>query len=84
MKLTEASACQRRVVSVKHNAARGQACVYVREDALDLKMQAIPEAHLAYIELMKRDGWEIEEEAALRAWRRYRIDRQGEGEPRMA
>lgn len=37
--------------------------------------------HLAYIDLMKRDGWEVEEEPALTTWLRHQIDRQGEDEP---
>ncbi|WP_437955551.1 hypothetical protein WME76_29090 [Sorangium sp. So ce119] len=51
---------ERSVVSVEHDAARGETDVYLREDALDLKMQTLPEAHLAYFDLMKGDGWEIE------------------------
>lgn len=63
----------RRVVSVGPDAGRGEVDVYLREDADDLKMQIIPEAHLAFIEFMKRDGWEIEDEAALWAWMRRRV-----------
>ncbi|WP_437478976.1 hypothetical protein WME75_31705 [Sorangium sp. So ce1014] len=71
----------RMVVSVEIHAERGEADVYLREDADDLLMQVIPEAHLAHIELMKRYGWDVEEEAALRAWLMLRIDRQDEDEP---
>ncbi|WP_437692809.1 hypothetical protein [Sorangium sp. So ce176] len=46
------------------DAERGQADVYLREDGDDLKIQVIPEARLAYIGLMKRDGWKIVEETA--------------------
>ncbi|MGK3990235.1 hypothetical protein WME99_44740 [Sorangium sp. So ce136] len=72
---------ERGVVSVEHDTAHGEADVYLREDALDLKMQTIPEAHLAYIELMKGDGWEVEEEVALTTWLRHQIARQDEEEP---
>ncbi|AGP42391.1 hypothetical protein BE04_14775 [Sorangium cellulosum] len=72
---------ERRVVSVAPVAERGDVDVYVREDGDDIKMQVIPEAHLAYVELMKRDGWDVEEEAALRAWLRERISRQGRDGP---
>lgn len=68
---------ERRVVSVEPVAERGEVDVYLREDGDDLKMQIIPEAHLALVELMKLDGWDVEEEAGLRAWLRHRIDRQG-------
>ncbi|WP_437727006.1 hypothetical protein [Sorangium sp. So ce861] len=46
-----------------------------------LKMQVIPEAHLAFVELMKRDGWDVEDEPALQAWLTHRINRQDEDEP---
>ncbi|WP_438026382.1 hypothetical protein [Sorangium sp. So ce233] len=72
---------ERSVVSVESDAARGETDVYLREDALDLKMQTIPEAHLAYIELMKGDGWEVEEEVALTTWLRHQIARQDDDEP---
>lgn len=64
------------VVSVELHAERGEADVYLREDGDDLMMQVITEAHVAHIELMKRYGWEVEEEDALMAWLRQRIDRQ--------
>ncbi|XYH95406.1 hypothetical protein ACMHYB_47640 [Sorangium sp. So ce1128] len=67
---------ERSVVSVEHDAARGDVDVYLHEDALDLKMQTIPEARLAYLDLMKVDGWEIEDEAVLRVELRHLIDRQ--------
>ncbi|MGK3986027.1 hypothetical protein WME99_23480 [Sorangium sp. So ce136] len=72
---------EREVVSVEHHAAGDGVDVYLREDMLDLKMQTIPEAHLAYLELMKGDGWEIEEEMALRVEFRHLIDRLHEDEP---
>ncbi|WP_437828818.1 hypothetical protein [Sorangium sp. So ce1153] len=72
---------EREVVSVEHDAARGETDVYLREDALDLKMQTIPEAHLAYLDLMKGDGWEVEEEVALTTWLRHQIARQDGDEP---
>ncbi|KYF90283.1 hypothetical protein BE20_18205 [Sorangium cellulosum] len=72
---------ERAVVSVEHDAARGETDVYLRKDALDLKMQTLPEAHLAYLELMKGDGWEIEDETVLRVELRHLIDRQDEDEP---
>ncbi|WP_437477846.1 hypothetical protein WME75_35295 [Sorangium sp. So ce1014] len=65
----------RMVVSVELRAERGEADVYLREDADDLMMQVIPEAHLAHIELMKRYGWDVEEEVALMTWLRHRIER---------
>lgn len=40
---------ERRVVSVERDAGRGEVDVYLREDGDDLKMQVIPEAHVAYI-----------------------------------
>jgi hypothetical protein len=67
---------ERRVVSVEPNPERSEVDVYLREDALDLKMQVTPEAHLAYIELMKRDGWNVEGDEELRVWLMHRIDRQ--------
>ncbi|WP_437813854.1 hypothetical protein [Sorangium sp. So ce1078] len=60
-------------MSVELDAERGETDVYLREDVDDLEMQVIPEAHLGYIELMKRDGWEIDEEEALRVWLMHRI-----------
>ncbi|WP_438019650.1 hypothetical protein WMF18_11510 [Sorangium sp. So ce315] len=72
---------ERRVVSVEPVDERGEVAVYLREDADDLMLQVVPEAHLARIELMKRDGWEVEEEDALMEWLMHRIDRQDEDEP---
>lgn len=72
---------ERCVTSVEHVAERGEADVCLREDALDLKMQTIPDAHLAYIDLMKRDGWEVEDEVALTTLLRHQVDRQDEDEP---
>ncbi|WP_437645543.1 hypothetical protein [Sorangium sp. So ce362] len=69
------------VVSVELHAERGEADVYLREDGDDLMMQVIPEAHMAHIELTKRYEWDVEEEDALMAWLRQRIDRQDEDEP---
>ncbi|WP_437987521.1 hypothetical protein [Sorangium sp. So ce117] len=40
---------ERRVVSVESDAGRGEVDVYLREDGDDLKMQIIPEAHLAFV-----------------------------------
>ncbi|XXY49162.1 hypothetical protein WME91_55055 [Sorangium sp. So ce269] len=67
---------ERQVVSVEHDAARGEVDVYLREDALDFHMQTLPEAHLAYLDLMKGDGWDIEDETVLRVELRHLIDRQ--------
>ncbi|WP_437478981.1 hypothetical protein WME75_31745 [Sorangium sp. So ce1014] len=50
--------------------------VCLREDGDDLSMQVIPEAHLAHIELMKRDGCDMEEETVLRVELGHVIDRQ--------
>ncbi|WP_437757195.1 hypothetical protein [Sorangium sp. So ce1389] len=72
---------ERQVVSVEHDAAHDETDVYLREDALDLKMQTIPEAHLACLDLMGRDGWEIEGEIALRTLLRHQIDCQDDDDP---
>ncbi|WP_437538371.1 hypothetical protein WME79_20625 [Sorangium sp. So ce726] len=40
--------------------------------------QVIPEAHIAYIELMKLYGWDAEKEREFRAWLMHRIGRQGD------
>ncbi|MGK3988215.1 hypothetical protein WME99_34555 [Sorangium sp. So ce136] len=37
-------------------------------------MPVVPEAQLAYVEPMKRDGWEIKEEAAFTIWLRHQTD----------
>ena len=72
---------ERSVLSVEYDAVREETDVCLREDALDLKMQTIPEAHLAYLDLMNGDGWEIEDETVLRVELRHVIDRQDEDEP---
>ncbi|WP_437281735.1 hypothetical protein WME90_14620 [Sorangium sp. So ce375] len=72
---------ERSVVSVEHDAARVETDLYLREDALDLKAQTIPEAHLAYIDLMKGGGWEVEDDVALTTLLRHQVDQQDEDEP---
>ncbi|WP_157907225.1 hypothetical protein [Sorangium cellulosum] len=37
-----------------------------------------PAAHLAHVDWMKRDGWDVEDEPTLRAWLTHRIERQDE------
>ncbi|WP_437765395.1 hypothetical protein WMF27_30195 [Sorangium sp. So ce281] len=54
----------------------GEAHVDLAEGIKELVTQRLPEAHLAYIELMKRDGRDVEEETALIAWVRHQVDRQ--------
>ncbi|KYF69312.1 hypothetical protein [Sorangium cellulosum] len=70
---------ERRVVLLKTDAGRSGVDVYLREDADDLLMQITPEAHLAFVELMKRDGWDVEDEEELRVWLTHRINRQDGG-----
>ncbi|WP_437958411.1 hypothetical protein WME76_01300 [Sorangium sp. So ce119] len=67
---------ERRVVLLKTDAGRSEVDVYLREDADDLMRQVFPEAHLAHVELMKRDGWDVEDEEELRAWLTRRISQQ--------
>ncbi|WP_433927021.1 hypothetical protein AB3662_28935 [Sorangium cellulosum] len=66
---------ERAIVSVELDAERGEADAYLREDGDDLAMQINAAAHVARIARMKADGWNVEDEAALRAWLMYRIDR---------
>ncbi|WP_437817122.1 hypothetical protein [Sorangium sp. So ce1078] len=63
---------ERRVVSVEQHAGRGETDVCLCEDVADLMMHIDAAAHLACVELMKRDWWEIEKEA-LRVCLRERI-----------
>ncbi|WP_437855122.1 hypothetical protein [Sorangium sp. So ce363] len=72
---------ERRVVLLKTDAGRSEVDVYLCEDADDLLMQITPEVHLAFVELMKRDGWDVEDEEELRVWLTQRINRQNEDEP---
>ncbi|WP_437970514.1 hypothetical protein WMF04_15035 [Sorangium sp. So ce260] len=72
---------ERYVVSVERVVERDEFDVYLREDGDDLSMQVIPETHLAHIELMKEDGWEVEEEDELMAWLEDRLRRQDGDEP---
>ncbi|HTN86568.1 MAG TPA: hypothetical protein VL242_22865 [Sorangium sp.] len=50
--------------------------VYLAEDAPDLAVYVQPAAHLARLDAMKADGWEVEDEQTLRACLRKWIDRQ--------
>ncbi|XXY52889.1 hypothetical protein WME91_17330 [Sorangium sp. So ce269] len=71
----------RKVNSVEEDAARGEVRVYLSEDAEDLAVQILPQAHMAYIELMKAKGWEVEGEDELMAWLKHRIRRQRHAGP---
>ncbi len=66
----------RRVNSVEEDAERGEVRVYLSEDAEDLAVQMLPQAHMAYIEVMKAEGWEVEGEDELMAWLKHRVRRQ--------
>ncbi|WP_234023805.1 hypothetical protein [Sorangium cellulosum] len=66
----------RKVSAVEVDAERGEVRVCLTEDAEDLAIQILPQAHMAYIELMKRDGWEIDAEDELMAWLKHRVRRQ--------
>ncbi|WP_437786666.1 hypothetical protein [Sorangium sp. So ce1097] len=72
---------ERPIVSVELDADRGQADVYLREDADDLAVQLVAAAHMAHIDRMKAEGWEIEGEQVLRGWLTHRIERQDGDEP---
>ncbi|WP_437574559.1 hypothetical protein [Sorangium sp. So ce887] len=67
---------QRKVNAVEEDAERGEVRVSLSEDAEDLAVQILPQAHMAYIELMKREGWEVEGEEELMAWLKHRVRRQ--------
>ncbi|WP_437820085.1 hypothetical protein [Sorangium sp. So ce1078] len=66
----------RKVSSVEEDAERGEVRVYLAEDSEDLAVQMLPQAHMAYIELMKAEGWEVEGEDELMAWLKHRVRRQ--------
>jgi hypothetical protein len=66
----------RRVAGVELAAGSDEHAVYLAEDATDLAVYVQPTAHLARLDAMKGDGWEIDDEEALRAWLRERIARE--------
>ncbi|WP_437712165.1 hypothetical protein WMF45_42380 [Sorangium sp. So ce448] len=72
---------ERRVVSVELDAERGQADVYLSEDAKDLMWQIVPTFKLAFVERMRLDGWVAEDEEALCEWLTLRLNRQATEEP---
>ncbi|KYG07428.1 hypothetical protein BE21_02520 [Sorangium cellulosum] len=67
----------RRVVGVELAAEHGEHAIYLAEDATDLAVYIQPAAHLARLDAMKADGWEVEDEDALRAWLRERLGQPG-------
>ncbi|WP_437751511.1 hypothetical protein [Sorangium sp. So ce1389] len=67
---------EREVNAVEEDPESAELRVHLKEDAEDVAVRILPQAHVAYIELMKREGWEVEAEDELMAWLRHRVRRQ--------
>ncbi|XYH92864.1 hypothetical protein ACMHYB_33985 [Sorangium sp. So ce1128] len=67
---------ERKANAVEEDPESGESRVYLTEDAEDMAVRVLPLAHMAYVDLMKADGWEVEGEEELMAWLRHRVRRQ--------
>ncbi|WP_438037045.1 hypothetical protein [Sorangium sp. So ce204] len=74
--------CYRCVERVEYVADRGEVDVYLREDIIkDSAYRHIPWVYLLRLDILTRNGWEIEGEATLRARLKDELSRQDDDEP---